>query len=576
MMDTAPKLSTILLLCLALNSGASAKDILVNQAGYLSDQKKEAYFIGTVDSFRVVSWPAGTARFTGATELTAANDAATGLRVAKGDFTSLTASGTYVIVTNRGDTSAPFSIGPTVFDDVYRKSLKGFYYQRCGVALGANYAGRYGHPACHVHDAVYHPTTGTSGSKATLGGWHDAGDYGKYVVNAGVSIGTLLLAYEMFPQRFSQDDLNIPESGNRVPDLLDEVRFELDWLLTMQDSADGGVYFKVTTANFDDFEMPENDVAIRYIYEKSTTATGDFAAMMAQAARVYAPFDSAFAVRCLAAARLAWQYLLDHPSIVPSPMGFRNPPGTATGGYGDGRDVDERLWAAAELYETTGESPFDGYFRLYYGEVGVFRSAMSWSDLGPLAEIAYLRGKQSGASSQVRLELKKGLIELCNALVARASEDGFNVTLHPRRYAWGSNSDVLNNAILLIIGHELTGNASYHTTALEQLNYILGCNCKDLSFLTGVGNRSPMHIHHRPSGADGVEAPVPGLLAGGPDGGRHDPALRSTYASSTPAAQCYLDDQGSYASNEICINWNSPLVFVAGYFTVGKSGAPGK
>ncbi len=575
-MHTVAKLFMIILLGLLLSAAVSAKDILVNQAGYLSDKTKEAYFIGTVDSFRVLSWPAGSVQFAGRTELTAANDAATGLRVAKGDFTPLTAQGTYVIVTSRGDTSAPFPIGTMVFDDVYRKSLKGFYYQRCGVALGSTYAGAYAHPACHMHDAVYHATTGMSGSKSTLGGWHDAGDYGKYVVNAGVSVGTLMLAFEMFPQRFSQDDLNIPESGNGVADFLDEVRFELDWLLTMQDTADGGVYFKVTTTNFDDFEMPEKDVATRYIYEKSTTATGDFAAMMAQAARVYAPFDSNFAARCLAAARLSWQYLLDHPSIVPSPMGFRNPPGTATGGYGDGHDLDERLWAAAELYETTGEGPFDAYFRLYCDEAGVFRSAMSWSDLSPLADLAYLLGKQAGASSQVRLELKKGLIELCDALVARASEDGFNVTLRPRRYAWGSNSDVLNNAVLLIVGHELTGNASYYTTALEQLNYILGCNCKDVSYLTDVGTRSPMHIHHRPSGADGVEAPVPGLLAGGPDGGRHDPVLRSTYTGSTPAAQCYLDDQGSYASNEICINWNSPLVFVAGYFGAGGSGMRGK
>lgn len=535
-MHTEPRMFVILILGLVLVSGAAAKNILVNQAGYLSDQKKEAYFIGSVDSFRVISLPGGYTEFTGTTQLTATSDAATGLRLLKGDFTPLTAAGTYMLVSSQGDTSAPFSIGYAVFDDVYRKSLKGFYFQRCGVALTTANAGVYARTICHTQDAQYHATTGKTGSKATGGGWHDAGDYGKYVVNAGVSVGTLLLGYEMFPQKFAQDNLNIPESGNGVPDLLDEVRYELEWLLTMQDSADGGVYFKVTTANFDGFEMPSADIATRYIYEKSSTATGDFAAMMAQAARIYAPFDTAFAARCLAASRLSWQYLLDHPSIVPSPSGFHNPAGTATGEYGDGNDSDERLWAATELFETTGEAPFNAYFQLYYSAGGVFSSAMAWPNVRPLAQIEYLFGKQAGTDSSVRAVLKNGLIAFCNTLVSRASGDGLNVTLLSRGYYWGSNSDVLNNAVLLALGYELTGTAAYYTTALEQLNYILGCNCKDMSYLTDVGTRSPMHIHHRPSGADGIVAPVPGLLAGGPDQNRDDAVLQAAYTSTTPAA----------------------------------------
>ncbi len=556
---------TLILFWLTLPGGARAQNVLVNQAGYLTDQKKEAYCIGTADSFHVVSQSGGSVAFSGPLQLTSTSDPATGLRTSKADFTTLNRPGIYRITTNLGDTSGTFAVGNTVFDEAYRKSLKGFYFQRCGEALLAQYAGAYARATCHMHDATFHSSTGKTGSASTGGGWHDAGDYGKYVVNAGISVGTLLLGYEMFPQKFSQDDLNIPESGNGVPDLLDEVRYELEWILEMQDTVDGGVYFKVTTANFDGFEMPSQDAATRYIYQKSSTATGDFAAIMAQAGRIYAPFDTAFASRCVAAARLAWDYLVLNPGIVP-PTGFHNPSGTATGEYGDGSDTDERLWAATELFETTGEATFNSYFLTHYTAKGVFTSTMGWPNVQTMAQIDYLVGKQATSDSAAQSVLRSGLASYCASLVGRAATDGLNVTLATWEYAWGSNSNVLNNAILLIVGYGISGNASYSTTALEQLNYILGCNCKAMSYLTGVGARSPMHIHHRPSAADGIAAPVPGLLAGGPDEWRDDAVLQANYTSASPPASCYIDDQGSYASNEICINWNAPLVFVAGYF----------
>ena len=171
-----------------------------------------------------------------------------------------------------------------LYDDVYKKSLKGYYFQRCGTALLQPHAGVYYHAACHPGDGFYHSSTGQSGFRLTTGGWHDAGDYGKYVVNSGITVGTLLLAYERFPEKFNQDNLNIPESGNGVPDLLDEVRYELEWLLKMQNE-NGGVYFKITKEQFESFIMPQNDSGIRYIHVLSSTATGNFAAMMARAAR---------------------------------------------------------------------------------------------------------------------------------------------------------------------------------------------------------------------------------------------------------------------------------------------------
>jgi endoglucanase len=125
---------------------------------------------------------------------------------------------------------------------------------------------------------------------------------------------------------------------------------------------------------------------------------------------------------------------------------------------------------------------------------------------------------------------------------------------------------VLNKALLLIYAYEQTDNNSYFQIASMQLNYIMGTNAHNISFITGVGTNSVMHPHHRPSVADGVINPVPGLLAGGPDQYLDDPVLQSHFNSSTPPALCYIDDVGSYASNEIAINWNAPLVFVSGYF----------
>ncbi len=425
-------------------------------------------------------------------------------------------------------------------------------------------AGVYYHASCHPADGFYHSSTGQSGFRLTTGGWHDAGDYGKYVVNSGITVGTLLLAYENFPEKFSRDDLNNPESGNGVPDLLDEVRYEIEWLLKMQNS-NGGIYFKITKEQFESFIMPQNDSGIRYIYTLSSTATGNFAAMMARAARIYQSIDTVFANQCLTAATLAWNFLLANPSIVPV-GGFVNPSGTFTGGYGDTNDSDERLWAAAELFETTGLAEYNNYIIANYSSGGIISGAMSWQNVKNLALLTYLYSLQSTSSQTIKNQIKNSLISHCNTLLSRAGSNGFGVAINSGEYYWGCNSDVLNKALMLINGYRQTNNIAYYETALMQLNYILGTNAHNFSFITGVGTNSVMHPHHRPSASDGVVNPVPGLLAGGPDQYLDDPVLQSHFNSSTPPALCYIDDVGSYASNEIAINWNAPLVYVLGFF----------
>jgi endoglucanase len=524
------------------------------------------------DSFSVRSAVTGEVARRGALVSVTGSDPASGLPVYRGDFSSFTDSGRWRIVTDAGDSSFTFTVADTVFSPVWRAVLKGFYLQRCGIALDASHAGIYAHPICHTSDGTFHSTAESAGTAIVTGGWHDAGDYGKYVVNAGISVGTLLMAYEYFPQKFGADDLGIPESENGTPDILDEVRWELSWLLKMQ-NANGGIFFKVTKAQFEGFIMPQNDTSppVRYIYQLSSCATGDFAAVMARASREFRPFDATFADTCLSRARAAWNWLQQHPTIVPS-GGFRNPSGTATGEYGDGNDADERLWAAAELFETTGESAYHTAYQQGAPSSGYFNSLMWWGGVGPMANITYALSRQPSVNTTIYSAARQSLLSQCQYLVnTKRNASGFYTALLPSEYGWGSNSGALNAAFVLLVGYREFATQVFEEAAADQLHYVLGANALGRSFVTGLGSRPPLQIHHRPSGSDGIANPVPGLIAGGPDRNREDPTLAALFPAGTPGALCYADTMSSYASNEIAINWNAPLVFVAGYFG-GASG----
>lgn len=567
------RLTIIALWCVWISSAAAT--VMVNQAGYLPNAQKIFFTTALADSFRVIDKNSGAVSYAGKISLARANDPATGLNVYRGDFSSLTRPGTYYISISLSEQSFDFSISDTVFHTLFNASLKGFYFQRCGQSLSAYFAGVYARAGCHGNDGTYHSNSDSSGFRSVNGGWHDAGDFGKYIVNAGITVGTLLMAYEMFPSRFKDDATGLLESGNSVPDILDEVKYELKWMLRMQHSS-GGVYFKVTREQFEGFVMPSADNGTRYIYQISSTATGDFAAVFARAARVYKPFDQTFSDSCLAVSRRAWAYLQSHTSIVPT-GGFKNPSGTATGEYGDGNDSDERLWAAAELFSATGEAEFNTYYTARYATGGLITQPMSWPNVRTMAHLAYLYTQQASASTLNKMALRQSLLDYAASLVSSISTDGFSVSLATGEYYWGSNSGVLNKAILLILASRENKDASMLNAALAQLNYILGNNAHNISFVTGIGAHHVLHPHHRPSSSDGIAEPVPGLLAGGPEQGRSDAVLLAKFSSSTPPALIYADEEGSYASNEIAINWNAPLVFVAGYFaSEGSSTGIGK
>jgi endoglucanase len=559
------KLSILFILSLSLAHGG----IFVDQVGYRPSHPKFVFINQLADSFWVIDKSSSLVQFSGKFGLWKTQDPASGMTIYRGDFSGLTRAGLYTVKTSGGEESPSFVIQDTAYVRLWKMSLKGFYFQRCGTYLPPPFAGVYNRPICHLSDGTFHSTAESTGVMLATGGWHDAGDYGKYVVNAGVSVGTLLMAYEMFPDRFSADNVGIPESGNKVPDILDETRYELEWLLRMQ-ASNGGVFTKLTTKQFDGFEMPDQDIVTRFIYQISSAATGDFVAMMARAARVYQPFDAQFAQRCLAAASKGWQFLEGTPSIVPA-GGFKNPSDTFTGEYGDGDDRDERLWAAAEMAAATKESKYLTYYGIHYFEKGYLDGAMSWPNLTSMAHLTYLLTSFQGKDSTVMNLLRSSLQKFCEKYVTRRNNSGFRVSLVPGEFSWGCNSGALNNAILLIAGYELFGTTAYRDVALDQLHYILGVNPYSMSYITGVGTTRPMNPHHRPSGSDGIPEPVPGLLVGGPDQYRDDAILAGRFTATTPPALCYADVQASYASNEICINWNAPLVFVSGYFAYAST-----
>ncbi len=539
--------------------------VLVNQAGYLRNSLKVVYFDQPVDSFYVCNFQDSTVVFKGRADISKFIDPATDLIIYKGDFTNFSVEGKYFIKDNFDNKSVTFEISDTVFNSLFYKSLKAFYFQRCGTDLNTQNAGEYYHSKCHGADGFFHPSCDTTGFKLATGGWHDAGDFGKYVVNAGISVGTLLMAYEIFPERFGADDLNIPESGNGIPDILDEVKYELNWLLKMQ-REDGAVFTKLTPENFAPFMMPQFDNSKRYIYQVSSTATADFTAMTAMASRIYKNYDETFSDECLQAAVKAWSFLEKNTSIVP-PGGFKNPAGTNTGEYGDDNDADERLWASVELFISTHDQKYHDYFSVNYKSGGTFNGTMNWQNVQTLAQLSYLMNNDQSLNSTIKDELFGALKDLSERLVSRSQNDGFNVTIQPGEYYWGSNSNVLNNAVILICAFKLTNDHKYFETALQQLNYILGVNAHQLSFVTGIGERHVMNPHHRASASDGVMEPVPGFVAGGPNQYLQDDELKRNFNSSTPPALCYLDDTDSYASNEVAINWNAPLVFAAGFFS---------
>jgi endoglucanase len=545
--------------------GASA-GIELNQVGYRPAAHKLAEAPGeSKDAFTVEDLASGQVVFNG--KLGPAAEWAPAMqRVRIADFSALRTPGHYRLRIDGLPPSSPFAIGDDVYAALGAAALKAFYFNRASIALDARHAGVYARAEGHPDEAVLvHPSAASEKRPAgtvisSPKGWYDAGDYNKYVVNAAVSTHQLLDAYEQFPRVFAAQRLDIPETGNGAPDILDEAWWSLQWLLTMQDPEDGGVYHKLTSLKFSGFVMPDQDRAPRYVVQKSTAAALDLAAVMAQASRVYAPFDGPFpgaSQRMLSAARCAWAWARRHPDAV-----YVQPADVLTGTYDDAHLDDEFAWAAAELFLATREPAFLEAFAARKQDAGV----PSWDDVAGFAWMSLASHRDALPTQAQRAQAGTQVLGVADGLLRGWKNSAYAVAMDAPAFVWGSNGTALNRAVVLVGAYRLSHDRAYLDAAQSQLDYVLGRNPLGRSFVTGFGARPPLHIHHRVSASDGIEAPVPGWLAGGANPGQQDhrgagDCMALPYPSALPALS-YLDATCAYASNEVAINWNAPLVYV--------------
>lgn len=515
-----------------------APSIMTDQVGYQPDETKTAVFrnVTSETSFSVVNADSGQVVYTG--ELSAPTFySSADENNWTGDFSAVTEAGTYYITCGGLDQSYSFTIGNDVYDSLLDDSVKMLYLQRCGTEVKDS---TFGHAACHDTLAtLYH----TNEKIDVSGGWHDAGDYGRYVVPGAKSVADLLIAYDANPKLFS-DSIGIPESGNGVPDVLDEVRYELEWMLKMQDSQTGGVHHKVSCENFPGYVMPETETDELIVTPVSTTATADFCASMAMAYEYYQKFDKGFAEKCLNAAKNAWAFLQKNPNFI-----FSNPSDITTGDYGDTSDIDERYWAAAQMWRATGEDTY----RTALESMSV-QNGMDWMEVGDYGNIAILTMDGVDTNSDLYTRAKTSILKEADQMKGLSQSNPYGVSVS--RYNWGSNMGVATSGMILNLAYQMTEDSTYLDTSRSNLHYLLGNNAMGECFVTGYGTVSPEHPHHRPSMAKNQA--MKGMLVGGVNSGLEDSAAKA-YCANSPSAKCYVDHWESYSTNEITIYWNSPL-----------------
>ena len=560
-------------LALAATAGAYAQGddmIRVNQVAFFPQQEKIAVVDNGGKKVTLTVRNAETGKVVGKTRfLRTSVSPWSKKRRAIVDFSKITAPGRYVLECKGHQ--MPIEIKAHALTDLTAGAIKSFYLNRSGMAIEAKYAGQWARPLGHADTQVMiHPSAVSPGRPAgtiisSPYGWYDAGDFNKYIVNSAYSVSLMLFAYEQNKAYFDALKVNIPEEGNQTADLLDELMYNLKWMITMQDPYDGGVYHKLTTPNFEGMVMPTECHQQRYVVQKSVTASYDFAAVMAQAARIFKGNKDypCFSEHASRAALAAYHWAEQHPRAFYNQRELSKnfQPAVNTGEYGDGQSSDERYWAATELYLLTE----DPVFR----EVAVQMQPQefyvpSWGGVASLGSFAWLMCPEDELGQKNR----DMLIAYCDNMLATIPTSSFNTPSgnKPGDFAWGCLSESFGvNGMVQLFAYRLTGDAKYLKAAQQNMDYLLGRNATGYCYVTGFGTKSPMFPHHRLSTADGVDAPFPGMLVGGPNPGQQDAHEAGVVYPSKEPDESYVDVVPSYASNEIAINWTAALVALAGW-----------
>jgi endoglucanase len=549
--------------------------VRVNQVAYLPDGPKGATVV--TESTTALPWElknaAGKVVAKGTTKPHGV-DVSSGQNVQTVDFSSYARRGTGFTLTADGETSRPFDIGVEAYEKLRTDALKFYYTQRSGIEILDSLRPGYGRAAGHVNvapnqgDKDVPCQAGVCDYKLDVsGGWYDAGDHGKYVVNGGISVWQLLNEFELFPatRRLS---LNIPESGNQTPDLLDEVRWELDFLLKMQVPAGqplaGMAHHKMHDKEWTGLPLlPAQDPQPRELHPVSTAATLNLAATAAQAARIYKKYDAAFAAKALAAARTAYAAAKANPDKIASPDD-----GTGGGTYADNKVSDDFYWAAAELFITTGDKQYaTDVTSSPEHTADVFGTgAFDWGSTAAAGrlDLALLPNRLPGLK-----DVKASVVKAADKYLAIGKAQPYGVVYAPagNMWDWGSNSALLNNLQVLAAGYELTDKSKYRDAALSGFDYVFGRNALNLSYVTGYGEVSS-HNQHSRWYAKQLDPKLPnppvGTLAGGPNSSIQDPYAQSKLTGCV-GQFCYIDDIQSWSTNELTINWNAPLAWATAF-----------
>lgn len=458
------------------------------------------------------------------------------------DFSDFKSEGKFVLCAG-GKESFPFALNNKVYDDLYYSILHYYTLSRCGCEVQDSV---FGHKPCHTKPAVVY---GTKEKKHVLGGWHDAGDYGRYIVASAKTVMDLLFAYEAAGD-FSRFDI------------LDEVRFELDWMLQMQ-REDGAVYHKISCYNFCAFIVPEEETKTIVLAPVSTTATADFAGCLAYASKFYENRDKDFAEKLLSAAKKAQDYLDCHDDEI-----YENPPKITTGCYGDINVKDERYFALCGLFAATKDKKylekakserekgkiFEPANKPFWFKTG-WNEGFGWGIVSGYGSEILLKNADLVQDEELLNEIKSAFTEQAEELTKDSENEIFGYCFD--RTMWGSNGAICDSAHTLFVASDISGNKKYREIAKKQLDYILGCNPMNICYVTGNGTNSVKFPHHRQSGALG--SAMPGMLSGGPASGMHDSEAKK-YLKDKPPLKSFLDLTGSYSTNEVAIYWNSALV----------------
>jgi endoglucanase len=526
-------------------------------------------------------------------------DAASGDHVHQANFSALTTPGTGYTLHVGTDTSYPFDISRTIYHSLKYDALAYFYHNRSGITITLPYAGgaQWTRPAGHIGvlpnkgdtsvtcfqgaDVEAHVWPGCAYSLNASKGWYDAGDHGKYVVNGGIAVWTLLDQYERSQAQgrtagrgqFADGTMNIPERTNGVPDILDEARWELEFMLAMQIPASTGismtgmVHHKLHDANWTGLALPPHqDPQVRYLYPPSTAATLNLAATAAQCARIWRTIDAAFSARCLAAAETAWTAAQAHPAE------YARNNFTGGGPYDDTQLSDEFYWAASELYITTGLAKYQTAMAgssHFLGLPSANGDSMSWGSVAALGTISLAVVPNNLSSAQLA-QARASVVAAADTYRTALAGQGYRTPFAPGgtgAYTWGSNSAVLNELVIIGLAADFTGNQIYANAVSEGMDYLLGRNAMDKSYVSGYGERPLTNPHHRfwakqkdPS----LPGPPPGAVSGGPNSGIEDPYAGPLLQGCAPQ-KCYVDHMDSWSTNEITINWNAPLAWVAAF-----------